>query len=956
MPIWNSASYPFSCNAVSGGLGSTGPTGPYGGPPGATGYTGATGDIGPTGPAASGSNVYGAFSSSITQLVNPTPNTETIITYNTEEGSQGITHDISANWSQIIVPKAGVYEVTMSAEINLSSGSNENVSFWLKLNGNNVDRTSSKIKIGSTGDISFPFVPFILSLNANDYLQFAFSSDGSPTAKAELFAIAANAIPATPSVIVSIKQTATDIGMTGATGYTGINGPTGATGPAGTALSVGPTGAVQYSNGNGGFTGNTGFLYNPLDPSGNTLRLRGNFLPTENNVYDLGSTGNYWRHLYVSNNSLRFVGNSANITASLSVDASNNIIANKYDATGRNISSQSIVGTSGGLVLYLNTTGGNITNSSSPAFTGTLSTDPYATSGTITIFPPQTFTDRLICQFTTPAGTLNSTLIPPGDWSFNVNASLQSNVGVTASFYYNVYQVDSDASSNPVLISSGSSIPVDVIGTAQNNYSVPLYVPSVILTDTTKLIQVRLYVNYNGPTRWVTFRFGTGYKSFVQTSLGAQIGATGPVGATGYTGTVGATGTMPLVSGPTGAIQFSNGAGSLTYDSSFSFINYPVTLATGTISITQNSKIVTGLGTTFTSQLKVGEVLTTNPANTVVGTIFDISDNTYLTLDASASLVTQDASFNTSNYNVLSLDGDFLPTTTNKFSLGNNDSKWRDLYVGPGTINIVGENGSAKLGLDDTNLAYFDTGLSLPFINVGPTVSTLGAVGGWKIDASGNPLDSTYDLVARQNNVNPPYGQFGPSYSLINKNGITGYTGPVGATGYTGYTGATGPVGSTGYTGPVGPSISYVGGDTGAYNAATTTINTSATRINEHAFHVNSTNDIFLIHYNFVLDTIAGNHQVTTTLGLASSANALATSSTNLYDLSGSVVLTGSRTDSYIAGSNGKLNAVNASNLTGHATVSNLAAGTYYITVWAGAEGTVTMTVPKINLVILQIR
>ena len=54
-------------------------------------------------------------------------------------------------------------------------------------------------------------------------------------------------------------------GATGATGYTGYTGPTG---PA--ANSAGPAGAIQYSSGAGGFTGDTGFMYNPLDNSQNT--------------------------------------------------------------------------------------------------------------------------------------------------------------------------------------------------------------------------------------------------------------------------------------------------------------------------------------------------------------------------------------------------------------------------------------------------------------------------------------------------------------------------------------------------------------------------------------------------------------------------------------------------------------------------------------------------------------
>jgi hypothetical protein len=158
----------------------------------------------------------------------------------------------------------------------------------------------------------------------------------------------------------------------------------------------------------------------------------------------------------------------------------------------------------------------------------------------------------------------------------------------------------------------------------------------------------------------------------------------------------------------------------------------------------------------------------------------------------------------------VTLQGDFLPTLSNTYRLGITGQTWKSLAVGPDTINIIGYSGSAELGIDNNGLAYFDTGLSLPFINVGPAISTLGSAGGWKLDVSGNPNDNTYDLTAQQNLTTVPYGQTGPVYSLIKRVGATGtvgatgYTGYTGTVGYTGYTGYTGTVGATGATGPAG--------------------------------------------------------------------------------------------------------------------------------------------------------
>jgi hypothetical protein len=284
---------------TTGFTGATGDTGRIG-DTGNTGVTGATGPRGETGPVASGSNIYGSFSSSISQTVTAA-DTETIITYNTDEGSNGITHETpngGGNWSRIIVPKTAIYEISISPEVNLNSGANATISIWLKLDGNNVDRTTSQIRVNSAGDVSFPFVPFILSLTAGQYLQFAFSSEDH---HAELFAVSGLTTPTRPncpSVIVSIKQVATDIGVSGATGFTGATGATGVTGA---------TGATGYFSGS----------------------VSSSIIPTAHNTYDLGATGASFRSLYVGGNTI-YLGN-----ASISANEQGNItFTNASGVTG----------------------------------------------------------------------------------------------------------------------------------------------------------------------------------------------------------------------------------------------------------------------------------------------------------------------------------------------------------------------------------------------------------------------------------------------------------------------------------------------------------------------------------------------------------------------------------------------------------------------------------------------
>ena len=80
-----------------------------------------------------------------------------------------------------------------------------------------------------------------------------------------------------------------------------------------------------------------------------------------------------------------------------------------------------------------------------------------------------------------------------------------------------------------------------------------------------------------------------------------------------------------------------------------------------------------------------------------------------------------------------------VPNVDNTLSLGLETLRWRDFYVGPGTINIAGPPGSANPGLigsDPAGVINTQFGFSTPFINVGPIFSPeVGALGGWRISS-----------------------------------------------------------------------------------------------------------------------------------------------------------------------------------------------------------------------------
>ena len=76
-----------------------------------------------------------------------------------------------------------------------------------------------------------------------------------------------------------------------------------------------------------------------------------------------------------------------------------------------------------------------------------------------------------------------------------------------------------------------------------------------------------------------------------------------------------------------------------------------------------------------------------------------------------------------------------IPSNNLEFSLGSTGARWKEIYMGPGTLNILGpdQSGNATLGADSNGIAYTKSGFATPFINIGPSQLIPNAVGGWNV-------------------------------------------------------------------------------------------------------------------------------------------------------------------------------------------------------------------------------
>lgn len=148
------------------------------------------------------SNYYGSFSKN-GDIVVSGANIATLWTYDTTEISNGI---VIQNNSQIKVNNTGVYEFGYSPQIEKTQGPDADVTIWVEINGNPVVRSSSILRLVSNSTLSLPYVSFIFSMNANDYLEFYFSSSNQYVQLTSLSGLTSPTRPDAPALIVNVKQ------------------------------------------------------------------------------------------------------------------------------------------------------------------------------------------------------------------------------------------------------------------------------------------------------------------------------------------------------------------------------------------------------------------------------------------------------------------------------------------------------------------------------------------------------------------------------------------------------------------------------------------------------------------------------------------------------------------------------------------------------------------------------
>lgn len=151
---------------------------------------------------------YGSFQSLVDQTA-AAANTEYQVTYDTTDYSNGVALSTS---SRIQVKNYGIYNFQTSIQLTNTDSQAYAASIWFKKNGTAIVNSNSELSIpsrhGSTDGRAIFAVNFYFELQANDYIEMAWSVENTTVSLQYIPTQTTPTRPATPSVIATLQYVA----------------------------------------------------------------------------------------------------------------------------------------------------------------------------------------------------------------------------------------------------------------------------------------------------------------------------------------------------------------------------------------------------------------------------------------------------------------------------------------------------------------------------------------------------------------------------------------------------------------------------------------------------------------------------------------------------------------------------------------------------------------------------
>jgi hypothetical protein len=145
---------------------------------------------------------HGSFYDTTTQT-NPVASAVNLMRLNSVYGSNSDTqYAIKKNTDRVYITQTGVYNIAFSAQLDKTGGGADNVFIWIRVNGQNVAHSASKVVINGPNDEIVAAWNWVLTLADKDYIELAWQS---PDTNVVLLAVPASGnIPEIPSVILTV--------------------------------------------------------------------------------------------------------------------------------------------------------------------------------------------------------------------------------------------------------------------------------------------------------------------------------------------------------------------------------------------------------------------------------------------------------------------------------------------------------------------------------------------------------------------------------------------------------------------------------------------------------------------------------------------------------------------------------------------------------------------------------
>lgn len=149
---------------------------------------------------------YGSWSDSTDQIGSTVAGVP--MTYNTADVTDGVT---LVGGSQITVPNTGIYDLQFSAQFQNTDNAQHEVWIWARVNNVDVPNSATIITVPARKNnniygYAVAAWNLFFSLNSNDYIELIWLKSNALVTMEHAPVSVSPAIPAIPSVIVSVQQ------------------------------------------------------------------------------------------------------------------------------------------------------------------------------------------------------------------------------------------------------------------------------------------------------------------------------------------------------------------------------------------------------------------------------------------------------------------------------------------------------------------------------------------------------------------------------------------------------------------------------------------------------------------------------------------------------------------------------------------------------------------------------